>query len=156
MKYHELDIKSSKKSIRVGRGIAAGRGKTAGRGTKGQGARSGRKKSPIFEGGSRPVVKAVPKIKGFKSKKQRSQIVYLDHLNDFEGREIDNFVLFDEGYIRSPFTKTKVITRGELRVPVTLKVQVISASAKKALETAGGSFIETATPAREKVKPTEK
>jgi len=46
MKYNELQIKASKKTNRVGRGIAAGQGKTAGRGTKGQMSRTGSKKNP--------------------------------------------------------------------------------------------------------------
>jgi large subunit ribosomal protein L15 len=50
MKYNELQIKASKKTNRVGRGIAAGQGKTAGRGTKGQMSRTGSKKNPGFEG----------------------------------------------------------------------------------------------------------
>ncbi len=155
MKYNQLDITASKKSRRVGRGIAAGRGKTAGRGTKGQGSRSGNKKGPMFEGGSRPIIKAIPKIKGFKSKRQPAQIVYLDHLNDLKGQEVDNFLLFEQNYIKSPFVKTKVITRGEISVPVTLKVQAISASAKKAIEAAGGSFIKTELPARVKQTKTK-
>ena len=50
---------------RVGRGIAAGQGKTAGRGTKGQGSRVGSTRKPGFEGGQNPLMKRLPKVRGF-------------------------------------------------------------------------------------------
>ena len=50
---------------RVGRGRAGARGKTAGRGTKGTGARGTMR--PGFEGGQMPLIRRVPKLKGFKN-----------------------------------------------------------------------------------------
>ncbi|MBM3209929.1 50S ribosomal protein L15 [Candidatus Saccharibacteria bacterium] len=146
MKYNELQITSNKDRKRVGRGIAAGGGKTAGRGTKGQNSRTGKKLRAMFQGGQRPLAQAIPKARGFKSLRTPAQVVYLDHLNAFAGKTADNFTLFEEGYIATPFHTVKVISRGELTEKVTLKVQAASASVQEALTKAGGSFEKVATP----------
>lgn len=156
MKYNELQVMANKDRKRVGRGIAAGQGKTAGRGTKGQGARTGKKLGAMFQGGQRSLVTAVPKARGFKSRRTPAQVVYLDHLNAFEGKTADNFTLFEEGYIGTPFHTVKVIARGELTAKVTLKVQAASASVKAAITKAGGTFEKTATPLKQSTKEAEK
>lgn len=149
MKYNELQIDANKTKKRVGRGISAGQGKTAGRGTKGQKARTGKKLRPMFQGGQRPLAQAVPKKRGFSSLKQPAQVVYLDHLNNFAGKTVTNAVLFEEGYISTPFHPVKVISRGELTEKVTLKVQRASKSAVEAIKKAGGTFEKTETPIRQ-------
>ncbi len=156
MKYNELQVAANKGRKRVGRGIAAGQGKTAGRGTKGQGARTGKKLGAMFQGGQRSLVTAVPKARGFKSLRTPAQVVYLDHLNAFDGKTADNFTLFEEGYIGTPFHSVKVIARGELTAKVTLKVQAASASVKAAITKAGGAFEKTATPLKKSTKEAEK
>lgn len=156
MKYNELQVSSSKDRKRVGRGIAAGQGKTAGRGTKGQGARTGKKLGPTFQGGQRALVRAVPKARGFKSLRTPAQVVYLDHLNIFDGKTADNFALYEAGLIATPFHTVKIIARGELTAKVTLKVQAASASVKAAVEKAGGSFEAVATPIKKSEKEVEK
>ncbi len=150
MKYNELNLTANKNPKRVGRGISAGQGKTAGRGTKGQGARTGHKKRAIFQGGSRSLVQAVPKARGFKSKRPMTQVVYLDNLSQLKGKEVDNFLLAKEGFIKTPYLKTKVITRGEIDGAITLKVQAVSKSSLEAIKKAGGSFIATPVPQRQK------
>jgi large subunit ribosomal protein L15 len=156
MKYNELQVDSSKNRKRVGRGIAAGQGKTAGRGTKGQGSRTGKKLGVMFQGGQRALVQAVPKGRGFKSLRTPAQVVYLDHLNVFKGKTVDNFTLFEAGLISTPFHTVKIIARGELTEKVTLKVQGASKSVKEALTKAGGSFTKTDTPLKQSVKEAEK
>ena len=156
MKYNELQVGPNKDRKRVGRGIAGGGGKTAGRGTKGQNSRTGKKLRPMFQGGQRPLAQAVPKKRGFKSLKMPAQVVYLDHLNAFAGKKVDNAVLFEEGYISTPFHSVKVISRGELSVKVDLKVQAASKSAIEAIQNAGGTFEKVATPIRESQKTAEK
>ena len=156
MKYNELQVGPNKDRKRVGRGIAAGGGKTAGRGTKGQNSRTGKKLRPMFQGGQRPLAQAVPKKRGFKSLKIPAQVVYLDRLNAFAGKMVDNAVLFEEGYISTPFHSVKVISRGELSVKVDLKVQAASKSAIEAIQKAGGTFEKVATPIRESQKTAEK
>ncbi len=155
MKYNDLQIASSKNKKRVGRGIASGQGKTAGRGTKGQNSRTGKKLRAMFQGGQRPLAQAVPKNRGFKSLRTPAQVVYLDHLNAFAGKMVDNAALFEEGYIATPFHTVKVISRGELTVKVDLKVQAASKSAVEAIEKAGGTFEKVATPIRKSQKKTE-
>jgi len=154
-KYNELETLPTKNRKRVGRGIAAGQGKTAGRGTKGQGARTGKKLRPTFSGGQRSLVRAVPKARGFKSLRTPAQVVYLDHLNALAGKTVDNFLLFEEGYIGTPFHTVKVITRGELTEKVTLKVAGASKSVVEAIVKAGGSFEKTPVPLRQSTKEAE-
>lgn len=156
MKYHELQIEASKNKKRVGRGIAAGQGKTAGRGTKGQGARTGKKLRSTFQGGQRALVQAVPKSRGFKSLRTPAQIVYLDHLNAFKGKTVDNMALFEAGLVATPFHTVKIIARGELTEKITLQVQAASKSVQAAIEKAGGTFVKTATPLRQSTKEAEK
>jgi large subunit ribosomal protein L15 len=156
MKYNELQISANKNKKRVGRGIAAGQGKTAGRGTKGQGARTGKKLDAMFQGGSGSLVRRTPKARGFKSLRTPAQVVYLDHLNGFEGKTADNFTLFEEGYISTPFHTVKVIGRGELTAKVTLNVQAASKSVQAAITKAGGTFTKTATPLKQSTKEAEK
>ena len=155
MKYNDLQVSANRNKKRVGRGIAAGQGKTAGRGTKGQNARTGKKLRVMFQGGQRPLAQAVPKARGFKSLRTPVQVVYMDHLNAFDGKTVDNALLFTEGYIATPFHTVKVIARGELKAKVNLKVQAASASVVAAIEKAGGSFEKVATPLRQSVKEAE-
>ena len=156
MKFNDLNLSRSKSSRRVGRGIAAGQGKTAGRGTKGQGARTGKKLHAMFQGGSGSLVRRTPKARGFKSLRSPAQVVYLDHLNAFKGATADNFTLFEQGYIATPFHTVKVIARGELTEKVNLKVQGASQSVKAAIEKAGGTFEKVATPIKQSTKVAEK
>lgn len=156
MKYNELQISANKDKKRVGRGIAAGQGKTAGRGTKGQGARTGKKLHAMFQGGSGSLVRRTPKARGFKSMRTPAQVVYLDHLNAFKGATADNFTLFEQGYVTTPFQTVKVIARGELTEKVTLKVQGASQSVKEAIQKAGGTFEKVATPIKQSTKTAEK
>lgn len=150
MKYHELVVSRNTRPTRKGRGISAGQGKTAGRGTKGQKARTGhRKMAAGFMGGQRAIMQAVPKLKGFKSIHKKAEVVYTDRLNDLSGN-IDNFVLADHDLISTPYTKVKIISRGELTAKIDLNTQFASKSAITALKQAGGSFKKVAVPPRPK------
>ncbi|NTW62346.1 50S ribosomal protein L15 [Candidatus Saccharibacteria bacterium] len=151
-KYNELNITADKKTKRVGRGIAAGGGKTAGRGTKGQNSRTGKKSGHMFAGGSRTMVTAVPKARGFKSLRTPAQVVYLDHLNALKGKTVDNELLFKEGYVTTPYQAVKVIGRGELTEKVTLHVAMASKSVQAAIVKAGGTFVKTAVPLKKTTK----
>ena len=148
MKYNDLVVEKNTRPSRKGRGISAGQGKTAGRGTKGQKARTGHRKMPAgFMGGQRAIMQAIPKLKGFKSIHDKAEVVYTDRLNDLKGN-VDNFVLADNNLISTPYTKVKVITRGELTAKIDLETQVASKTAVEALKKAGGSFKKVATPMR--------
>ena len=152
MKYNNLIVERNTRPNRKGRGISAGQGKTAGRGTKGQKARTGHAKMPRgFMGGQRAIMQAVPKLKGFKSLHSKAEVVYTDRLNDLSGN-VDNFVLAEHSLIATPYTKVKVISRGELTAKITLETQFASKTAIDALVKAGGSFKKAPVP----MKPAKK
>lgn len=148
MKYNDLEVNRNTRPTRFGRGISAGKGKTAGRGTKGQKARTGHRKMPAgFMGGQRAIMQAIPKLKGFKSLHDKAAVVYTDRLNDLTGK-IDNFVLADKGLIENPYTKVKIISRGELTAKIDLETQFASKTAVEAIKKAGGSFKKVTVPKR--------
>lgn len=155
MKYNELDITANKKTTRVGRGIAAGRGKTAGRGTKGQNARSGGGVRPGFEGGQTPLMKRLPKLRGFRAVRPKAEVVYSGALNSL-GAKVDNKVLAEAGLISSEFVRVKVVLNGDVTKKVALSTQGITKTAEEALIQAGGSFAQVAIPQRQSTKPTKK
>ena len=156
MKYNELTVDKNTRPSRKGRGISAGQGKTAGRGTKGQKARTGHHKMPAgFMGGQRAIMQAIPKLKGFKSIHKPAEVVYTDRLNGLSG-EVDNFKLYEAELISTPYTKVKVITRGELTAKVNLNTQYASTSAVKAIEKAGGKFTQTGIPSRQVAEDSRK
>lgn len=143
MKYNELQVKNQKAPKRVGRGIAAGQGKTAGRGTKGQGARKSGGVRPGFEGGQNPLYFRFPKLRGFTSHRPKIENVYTGQLEQLSGL-VDNEVLAKAGLISSPYTRVKLIVRGDLGKKLTVKLQGASAPAIKMVEKASGSFTAVA------------
>lgn len=155
MKFNELNITKNKSKTRVGRGISAGKGKTAGRGTKGQNSRTGKKLSAGFEGGQNPLMQRIPKLKGFKSKRAKSQVVYTDNLRLVTKKEINNFTLTEFGLIANPYHSVKIISRGSVDKAYTVKVQSISKSAEDLVTKAGGSFESVEVPKREAVKKSD-
>lgn len=155
MKIHQLDIVRKPSKTRVGRGISAGKGKTAGRGTKGQNARTGKKLRAGFEGGQNPLMQRIPKLKGFKSKRAKAQVVYTENLQLVSGKVIDNFTLTESGLIANPYHAVKIITRGEVSKAFTVKIQSVSASSLELIQKAGGTFEAVPVPQREKTSTTE-
>ena len=149
MKYNELTAKATKTKRRVGRGISAGQGKTAGRGTKGQGSRTGSKARPGFAGGQNPLMQKLPKLPGFRSHRVKHENVFTDQLAVL-GATVDNVKLADAGLVSNAHVSVKLLKRGELSKKVTVKLQMASASAIEALETAGGRFEKTARVGRPK------
>ncbi|GHU06839.1 50S ribosomal protein L15 [Alphaproteobacteria bacterium] len=146
MKYNELNAGANRNKKRVGRGISAGGGKTAGRGTKGQKARTGKKLRATFAGGQREMVKAVPKLRGFKSLRVPAQVVYGDQLDQVKGAKIDNIALYETGLITTPYHSVKVIARGETKSKATVETQGMSKSVIEQLIKNGGQFVKTDVP----------
>lgn len=141
MKYHELKIAPFKRSKRLGRGIGSGKGKTAGRGTKGQGARTGSRKRPGFEGGQTPIMQHLPKLPGFTNHRPKVQNVYTGQLGQFSGKVIDAPLLAERGLVANPFGSVKLLSgKGGLDKKVTVRLQSTSASALAAVQQAGGTF----------------
>lgn len=142
MKLHELKpAEGSRKSRnRVGRGSSSGNGKTSGRGQKGQKARSGGGTRLGFEGGQTPLFQTLPK-RGFTNYNRKEYtIVNLDTLNRFEeGTEVTPELLVETGVIKNKKSGVKVLGKGTVNHKLSVKANKFSASAKEAIETAGGS-----------------
>lgn len=147
MKYNDLNLTKFKRAGRVGRGIAAGQGKTAGRGTKGQGSRTGSSAKPGFSGGQNKLMQQLPKLPGFTSHRTSAEVVYTGQLDILKAKVITNKVIADAGLTSSEFVNVKLILKGEVTKPVTVKLQSASVSAIEAVQKAGGSF-ETTTRAK--------
>lgn len=131
---------SKHRRIRVGRGRASGKGKTAGRGHKGQMSRAGGTHKPLFEGGQMPFVRKLPK-RGFNNFNRKEILpVNLDALNAFEdGTEVTIELLQEKGLVNGRFDGVKILGNGSIEKKLTVKVNAFSASAKEAIEAAGGS-----------------
>jgi large subunit ribosomal protein L15 len=142
MKIHELELSSPKDRKRVGRGIGSGYGKTAGRGTKGQNARTGGGVRPGFEGGQNPLAKRLPKKRGFRPlARVVYQVVNLDGLDRLKaGSTADPAALAAAGLIKKADQRVKLLARGTLTKKLTVKVHGASATAKTAVEQAGGTL----------------
>ena len=128
---------------RLGRGTGSGLGKTSGNGHKGQWARSGGGVRPGFDGGQMPLTRRVPK-RGFNNHfKKEYVIVNLDVLNEnfTAGSVVDMEALLDRNLVKSVKNAAglKVLGNGELTVNLTVKAAKFSASAKEAIEKAGGT-----------------
>lgn len=141
MKLHELQPApgSRKERNRVGRGIGSGNGKTSGRGHKGQNARSDGGVRIGFEGGQTPLFRRLPK-RGFTNiHRKEYAIVNLEALNRFEnGTEVTPELLLETGVVSKLKAGIKVLGNGELTKKLTVKAHKFSASAKEAIEAAGG------------------
>ncbi|WP_299092087.1 50S ribosomal protein L15 [uncultured Metabacillus sp.] len=142
MKLHELKPAegSRKTRNRVGRGIGSGNGKTAGKGHKGQNARSGGGVRPGFEGGQTPLFQRLPK-RGFTNINRKDYaVVNLDKLNRFEeGTEVTPELLLETGVVSNVKSGVKILGNGQLEKKLTVKANKFSASAKEAIESAGGT-----------------
>jgi large subunit ribosomal protein L15 len=147
MKYNELNLSAHRRTNRVGRGIAAGQGKTAGRGTKGQGSRTGKGRRPGFEGGQNPLMQRQPKLRGFTPFWDKPITITTDKVNALKG-VIDNFTLFEAGFLDSPYVSVRLVVRGDITEKLQVHLQAASASSVDMIVKAGGSFEKTPRPMR--------
>ena len=141
MKLHTLKPAegSVKTNKRLGRGEGSG-GTTAGRGNKGAKSRSGYSQKFGFEGGQMPLQRRVPKF-GFKNNnKIYYKAINLDVLEALAGKNqsINLQTLIENGFVGKN-DKVKVLGRGELKSKVTVEAHAFSATASKAIESAGGT-----------------
>ena len=137
-------LKPAKGSIRarkrVGRGPGSGLGKTAGRGEKGQKSRSGFSQRPGFEGGQMPLHRRVPK-RGFSNARFRKEFteVNLERLESFEaGTIVTPELLLKRGIIKKVRDGVKVLSKGGLSKPLTVRAHKFSARAQELIAGAGG------------------
>ncbi len=130
---------------RVGRGQGSGKGGTAARGHKGAKSRSGYSKKIGFEGGQMPLQRRVPKF-GFKNINRKEYVgINLSKLQEM----VDNGIIKDTVDINT-FVETRLAKRtemvkilggGELKSKLKVSVHKFTASAKAAIEAAGGEAV---------------
>ena len=148
MRLNELkDNPGSRKfRLRIGRGIGSGMGKTGGRGGKGQTARAGVRLGG-FEGGQMPLHRRLPK-RGFN---KRGQMAYneinvgrlqqaVDDGRLDAGKPVDVAALIEAGIFRRRLDGVRLLGDGELKAKLSLTVNHATATAKAAVEKAGGSI----------------
>ena len=135
-----------KNAKRLGRGQGSGKGGTAARGHKGAKSRSGYSKKLGFEGGQMPLQRRVPKF-GFKNiNRKEYQGINLDTLQGLvDDKKIKDALGFDSMVELRLARKTemvKILGRGELKAALKISAHKFTASAKAAIEAAGGEAIE--------------
>ena len=130
---------------RLGRGEGSGKGGTASRGHKGAKSRSGYSKKIGFEGGQMPLQRRVPKF-GFKNiNRKEYQGVNLDTLQLL----VDNGVVTDavdftalvDARLATKNELVKILGRGELKAKLKVSGHKFTATAKAAIEAAGGEVV---------------
>lgn len=147
MKPHDLKPAEGayKAPKRKGRGEGSGHGKTAGRGTKGTKARGTVK--AFFEGGQMPLVRRVPKLKGFTPPNRKVYgAVNLAELAKLKGADIGPDDIRSAGLVHKRDKLIKVLGGGEIARAVNVTAHAVSGTARQKIEAAGGSIkiLETA------------
>jgi large subunit ribosomal protein L15 len=142
---------SRKARKRVGRGEGSGTGKTSGRGQKGYGSRSGAKDRARFEGGQMPIHMRMRKLRGPHMKKSMPFEMFRTHtqavnLRDLEARfdsgaDVTLEALKAAGLGTRKEIPVKILAKGEISKPLTVHAHKFSASAKAAIEGAGGTVV---------------
>lgn len=134
------------KRKRVGRGDASGHGSHSGRGSKGQKSRSGGGPRLGFEGGQTPLIKRLPRRRGFTNIFRVEYVpVNLKQLERFEeGTEVTPELLREVGIIKTLRQPVKVLGDGEISKALIVRAHRFSAVAKGKIEAAGGSVEEVA------------
>jgi len=133
---------SVKSGKRIGRGEGSGKGGTSTRGHKGQKSRSGYSRKIGFEGGQMPLQRRVPKFGFTNINRKEYQGINLDKLQQLvdDGKIKDTVtiaVLIENGLIRKN-DLVKILGRGELKAKLNISVHKYTATAKEAIEKAGG------------------
>ncbi|MBS0283028.1 MAG: 50S ribosomal protein L15 [Proteobacteria bacterium] len=160
MKLNELrDNEGARhRKIRVGRGIGSGKGKTGGRGQKGQKSREGVSIAG-FEGGQMPLHMRLPK-RGFNNifakdyaEVNLGAIQKAIDSGKLTGSDVDHAALKAAGLARGGKNGVRLLGKGELKAKLNFTVAGVSASAREAIEKAGGSVtVPEIVPAAEKAK----
>ncbi len=136
---------STKAGKRIGRGQGSGKGGTAARGHKGAKSRSGYSKKIGFEGGQMPLQRRVPKF-GFTNINRKEYVgVNLDKLQEMvDNGRIKDTVTLDvlvENRLARKNDLVKILGRGELKAKLNITVHKFTATAKAAIEKAGGEAV---------------
>ena len=140
MKLHDLKPAEGSKTARtrVGRGEGSGKGKTAGRGTKGTKARG--EVHLFFEGGQMPLIRRVPKLKGFTPPNRKVYgAVNVGLLEELGVTEIGPEELRAAGLVRKRDKLVKVLGKGDVSKKLTVRAHAFSEAARAKIEGAGGT-----------------
>lgn len=144
MKPSELKppVGAKHKRKRVGRGDGSGHGTYSGRGCKGQKSRSGGGVRLGFEGGQLPLIKRLPRKRGFTNIfKKKYSIVNIAKLNIFPpGAEVTSQELLKEGLIKSLKHPVKILGGGDIQHSLSIRTDEFSAAAEKKITAAGGEI----------------
>lgn len=134
------------KGKRVGRGQGSGKGGTATRGHKGAKSRSGYSKKLGFEGGQMPLQRRVPKFGFTNINRKEHQGVNLDVLQKLvDEKKIKDTLDFETIVslrLAGKNEMVKILGRGELKAKLKVSAHKFTATAKAAIEAAGGEAIE--------------
>lgn len=131
---------SRTKSFRIGRGHGSGRGKTAGKGTKGQKARTGGGKKLQLKG-LKQMLLSFPKNRGFQSRYPKARAIPLAKLESFgAGTTVSVDTLREKGLMTRRDVTAKIVGTGTLSKALKVSGIAVSATAKAAIEKAGGSI----------------
>jgi large subunit ribosomal protein L15 len=135
---------SRKNRKRVGRGNGSGHGTFSGKGIKGQKSRSGVQIQRGFEGGQLPIIKRLPRKRGFHNLfRVQYSPVNTGALNAFKaGTEVTPELLYKMGMIDSLKRPVKILADGDMNCAVTVKASKFSEAAKAKIEAAGGKVEE--------------
>lgn len=130
---------------RIGRGQGSGKGGTATRGHKGAKSRSGYSKKIGFEGGQMPLQRRVPKFGFTNINRVEYQGINLDKLQQLvDDKKIKDTVNFETLMTLNLINKNdlvKILGRGELKAKLTVTAHKFTATAKAAIEAAGGEAV---------------
>ncbi len=130
------------KEKRLGRGEASGKGGTSTKGNKGGQSRAGYQRKMAHEGGQMPIQRRLPK-RGFKNPHRVSYKVFnLSQIEELVAKYEITEVSADNLYINGLIARTdlvKILGNGEIKTKLVFKVNAVSATAKTAIEGAGGS-----------------
>ena len=153
---HEITsvVGKHKARKRIGRGCGSGQGGSAGRGTKGSRSRAGARRFNIYESGSTPFFRHLPK-RGFNNKEfaTRFMVVNVSQLEGFEdGAQVGVEQLSKVGLIPAITNKVKILGDGELTKRLQVVAHKFSKSAEQKIIGCGG----TATKIAEKKKPSKR
>jgi large subunit ribosomal protein L15 len=143
MKLNELLPPNGSRSARkrVGRGVGSGNGKTAGRGTKGHNSRSGGGVRPGYEGGQMPLHRRLPKRFFTNFFKKKIAVINVRDLARFEsGSTVDEAALVRVGLVKGRRDAIKILGKGEITIPLTVKVNGASKNAREKILAAGGNI----------------
>ena len=138
-------VGSVKKGKRIARGEGSGHGGTSTRGHKGQKSRSGYSRKIGFEGGQMPLQRRVPKFGFTNINRVEYQGINLDTLQQLvDDKKIKGTVDFDILFANRLAGKNdlvKILGRGELKAKLKVSAHKFTASAKAAIEAAGGEAV---------------